>query len=240
MPLSRQFVSEGLIECVGDIPNIAKRNDSHKLRPRKVSSSEKRCTTEHCCFGEPCSAAVKYILEQRAPEVDLTVEVRLVEYSVSAELDPMEVSDIVKSCPPKTDTFMEDRAMKVGAPLENSLTECGGPMKNGFIEIEVRLKEGTPKIHIFFKDNRPEIYDISKCTPDASDILVKKDLVVLVAFQFDKKNINNAFNDAIREYNGGRIALECLKEHLCFDGFVVFLVHLYLLPCVLAFNSYLW
>ena len=182
MSPSTQLVPDRLIECVGDIPNIAKRNDSHKLRASKVNGSEKCCTIEGCGFGKPCSGAIKYTLEQRAPEVDLAVEVRLVKYSVSAELNPMEVGDVVKSCTPKTDTFVEDRTMKVGAPLENSLTERGGPMKNGFIKIEVRLKERTPKIHILLEDNRPEIYDISKCTPYASDILVEKDLVVFVAF----------------------------------------------------------
>ena len=182
MSLTVQFVSEGLIECVGDIPNVAEGNDSRKVCAGKVSSSEKCCTIERYGFREPCPSAVEYALEQRAPEVDFIVEVRLMEYRVSAKLNPMEVGDVVKYRTPKTDTFVEDRAMEVRTPLKNSLTERRGPVEDRFIEIEVCLKERPPKIYIFLKDNRPEINDVSKCTPDARDIFVKKDLVVFVAF----------------------------------------------------------
>ena len=182
MSLAIQFVSEGLIECVGDIPNVAKGDDSRKVCAGKVSSLEKCCTIERYGFREPCPGAVEYALEQRPPEVDFIVEVGLMEYRVSAELNPMEIGDVVKYRAPKTHTFVEDRAMKVGAPLKDSLTERRGPVEDRFIEIEVCLENRTPKIHIFFKNNRPEINDVSECTPDARDIFVKKDLVVFVAF----------------------------------------------------------
>ena len=180
--LSPEFVFERLVKCVRDVPNVAKGSDSHEMCARKVSSSEKRGTIKRCCLWEPCPGAVEYTLEQGAPEVDFIVKVGLMEYGVPTELNPMEVSNVVKFHTPETDTFVEDSTMKVGASLEDSLTEPRGPMKNGFIEINVRLKERTPKIDIFFEDYCPKINDVSKCTPDARDILVEKDLVVVAAF----------------------------------------------------------
>ena len=202
-----QFVSNQLEQCVRDIPDIAKGSDSSKLRTGEVSRAEKCGVIERCRLREPCPCAVKYTAEHCAPKVDLIVEVRLMEYNVSTEFTPMKVNDVVKSCTPKTDTPMEGRTVKVGAPLEDSLTEGTGTVEDGFIEINICLKEGAPKVHIFLEDDRPKIDDVFKRTPGARETLVEKNPVIFVTFQFDRKDINDAFNGAIRECNGGRITL---------------------------------
>ena len=207
MSPTTQFVSNRLEQCVRDILDIAKGSDSSKLCTREVSGAEKCGVIEGCCLREPCPCAVKYTAEHCAPKVDLIVEVRLMQYDVSTEFTSMKVNDVVKFRTPKTDTPMEDRTVKVGTPLEGSLTEGTGTVENGFIEINICLKKGTPKVHLFLEDDRPEIDNVFKRTPSAREALVEKNPVIFVTFQFNRKDINDAFNGAIRECNGGRIAL---------------------------------
>ena len=230
MAPATQFVSNELEQCVGDIPDITKGSNTDKLRSGKVSGAKEGGVIECCCFSEPCSCTVKYALEQGAPKINDIVKISFMEYGIFTKFNPVEIGDVVKSRSPKADTLVADRIVEISAPLEDSLAERTGTMKDGFIEIEVCFKEGTPKVHIFLEDDRPEIDNIFKRTPDTREILVEKYSVVFVAFQFGGKDIDDPFDDTIRECNGCRIALECLKENLRFNYLVVLFVHLCLLP----------
>ena len=185
---------------------------------------------ECCCLREPCPCAVKYALEQGAAEINDIVEISLMEYGIFTKFNPMKIGDVVKSRSPKTDALMEGRIVEIGAPLKDSLTERTGTMENGFIKIKVCLKEGAAEVYIFLEDDRPEIDDIFKRTSDTGKVFVEKDPVIFVAFQFDRKDIDDPFNNTIRECNGCRIALERFKENLRFNYLIVLFVHLCLLP----------
>lgn len=186
---------------------------------------------ERCRLREPCPCTIKDTLEPGATEVNDIVEISLMEYDICTKFNPMKIGDIVESRSPKTDALVEDRVVKIGAPLEDSFPECTGTMEDGFIEIEVCLKKRAPKVHIFLEDDRSEIDDVFKRTPDAREVLVEKNPVIFVAFQFNRKNINDPFDRTIREYNGCCVALECFKENSRFNDFVVLFVHLCLCPC---------
>ena len=235
MSRAAELVLKRLEQCVRDIPDIPERSDSKELGTGKVSRVEKCRAVERCCFREPCPGTIKDTPEHCPPEVNFTVEISLVEYDVSTEFNPMEVGDVIKFRSPKTDTFVENRAVKIGTSLEDRFTECTDSVEDSFIEIKVRLKERPPKIYIFLEDHRSEINDVFKRTPNAGKPFVEKNPVVFVAFQFDRKDINDPFYSAIRECDRCRITLEASRKtcalmvSLCFSYISGLCLEFYLL-----------